>query len=1721
MTVLQRWIVQHAGRVAGKRRGRSLRSSAAGSGRVVLGALCAVLCFAAPPAAAQSLPDGRAYEMVTPLDNNGLEVGPGIPSTNGNVVNWESVGACCGATTAAAGELYQSTRTASGWTTKALTPTPRTPLVGLFEEQAPLWWSPDLSHTIYMTPASYAAGDDRPPGPGSTSYADLYEQGPTGSMSWLSQGTFPGAGTNPETATFDGATPDGAHVAFDTPEQLTANATGLADLNALPQFLYERNVAAGTTNLVNVTGSSTTTSLTAPATGHVSTTLGVSALGTDTTSLSDSAGPAVSTSLTANGLGPQATTLTAGAKGAVATALSASAGPPVSTTLIAAASAGATTINVADASNLVAGETITIGGATPETATISSVGTASPLQLSSTFGTAGAGSEQFANPQGVAVDQTSGDEYVVDAGNFRVEKFDTSGHFILAFGQDVDKTSGANVCTAASGDTCQAGTQGSAAGEFQTPAFVAVDNSGGPSAGDVYVGDSGDDTVSKFDSSGNLITSWGSSGQLSGSSTFGSIYGIAVDSTGNLLVINSGNQVYEFNQAGAAVTNFATVRGTNPSGLAVGSSGNLFKVNGDGSVEEVTSTGSDVGQVTQTSATELAVDPATGDLLVDTGSNVGLYEFDSSGDVMEPGGAPCAVVPGTGCGSTATFGSPTLSSGTGVAGSVGTAVYVADAGNSDVAIFVPSSGGTPITLTAPLASDHASGAAVTYAGDSSITVASTTGFAAGQQITIGSETATIASVTDATHLALSATLTSPHASGAAVSYAGDTSITVASTTGFAAGQPITIDTASSAETNTVASVTDATHLALTAPLGQDHASGAPISYAGDTSITVASTANLLAGEQITIDTGGSAETATIAEVTDATHLALNAPLANNHLSGAPVTHAGDTSITVASTTGFAAGQQITIDSETATIASVTDATHLSLTATLTSPHQAGATVTRLGDTSITVASTTGFGAGQQITIDTGGPQETATVASVTDATHLALTGPLSNNHASGAPVAYGGDTTITVASTTGIVAGQPVTIGTGAAEDTANIAAVPDATHITLTSGLVNNEPSGAPVEATPTLLSPDGAILGNGNFLGQEWLPADIYGTTTNAISSDGSKIFFESPPSSTGGGSSAEGVGPPNLYMRDESNSTTTLLGDSARYEGASQDGSLVFFTSNEGLGGDTNTDNELYEFNTTGAAIGPAKAMSAYPVSAGNSGTADGNVIGATAISNDGSHVYFVANGVLASNKNAQGQTATLDQPNFYVFDTANAKTTFIATLSPYDVSDCTPDCGPGSHPAVLAAEPDIDRPAVPTPDGTVLAFDSSANLTNQNPSGPATTLTAGASPGDTSITVASTTGFVAHRTIYLQTAGTGSEAVGIAAITDATHLQLNGGLVYGHSPGDSVTQLAAYEIYRYATADGSLTCVSCTPAGVTPTGSASFGAAGGGSYAPPGQGVPMSSDGSRIFFETPDPLVAGDINSSEDVYEWENGHVSLISDGRTSTGAALGGTTPSGNDVFLTTFAQLVPQDAGGYANIYDARVGGGFPAPSGPAPAPCDTAESCRRSIAPTVFFPVPGGTTLIQPSFVTPSITVSSISAKARRHFAQTGELTLTVQANAPGRIVASAHAKINGRQRTVASASVSVFATRGGKKTLKLHVDNVARKALAKKHKLVVQIAVGFSTTVQIGLPAPSGEVAVLTLTTKHDIAARKKAGVRRSAAKPAHRGRALVTQTASVTTR
>ncbi len=156
-------------------------------------------------------------------------------------------------------------------------------------------------------------------------------------------------------------------------------------------------------------------------------------------------------------------------------------------------------------------------------------------------GTKGAAAGRFSRANGIAVD-SAGDVYVVDTINQRVQKFDpTAGpnedeaEFLLTFGGEVNRTkteepgsteAERNLCTAASGDVCQAGTKGTGNGQFghwaPESSYIAV----GPND-EVYVGD--ENRIQRFNTGGGYVESIALPGET--------VQSLAVDpSSGNLYV---------------------------------------------------------------------------------------------------------------------------------------------------------------------------------------------------------------------------------------------------------------------------------------------------------------------------------------------------------------------------------------------------------------------------------------------------------------------------------------------------------------------------------------------------------------------------------------------------------------------------------------------------------------------------------------------------------------------------------------------------------------------------------------------------------------------------------------------------------------------------------------------------------------------------------------------------------------------------------------------------------------------------------------------------------------------------------------------------------------------------------------------------------------------------------------------------------------------------------
>lgn len=230
----------------------------------------------------------------------------------------------------------------------------------------------------------------------------------------------------------------------------------------------------------------------------------------------------------------------------------------------------------------------------------------------------------FSDVQGVAVDQATGDVYVLDtgAGEGSLLKFDASGKpmkFTGLPGEPLAIT----------------GLHGGGGSENE----LAVDSSTGPAKGDIYVAAS-----SSNGEQIDVIAPDGKSlGVLNESiAPWGETCGVAVDPAGNVYVGVYGGYVDKFVPTANPVTNSdytSSIVGANaPCNLAADTHGNVFTAKyGGGPVEryeaslfgELTASGS----IVDATGSTLAVDPTDNHVYVDTDGEVS--EFGASGEPFE------------------------------------------------------------------------------------------------------------------------------------------------------------------------------------------------------------------------------------------------------------------------------------------------------------------------------------------------------------------------------------------------------------------------------------------------------------------------------------------------------------------------------------------------------------------------------------------------------------------------------------------------------------------------------------------------------------------------------------------------------------------------------------------------------------------------------------------------------------------------------------------------------------------------------------------------------------------------------------------------------------------------------------------------------------------------------------------------------------------------------
>ncbi len=473
----------------------------------------------------------------------------------------------------------------------------------------------------------------------------------------------------------------------------------------------------------------------------------------------------------------------------------------------------------------------------------------------------------------------------------------------------------------------------------------------------------------------------------------------------------------------------------------------------------------------------------------------------------------------------------------------------------------------------------------------------------------------------------------------------------------------------------------------------------------------------------------------------------------------------------------------------------------------------------------------------------------------------------------------------------------------------------------------------------------PNGTPAGSGE-VGEEPQLGDESTNVRGAISTDGSRVIF-----------SGAGIEEPyevaeyhGLYMHDTQTGQTLQLnaaqgvgepvGEESEvgFQAASPDGSKVFFTDTAPLTPESaqrpvfaasNNSADLYEceiIETAGKLSCQLKDLTPNP--SGGSADVLNLVLG---VSETGEQVYFVANAALAPGAKPGDCTHIAQETpppdatcNLYVWH--DGTITFIATLSNEDSGDWGSLDGSGKEGAHVEPRPDLaDLTARISPDGEYLAFMSGQPLTgydNQDANEPS----------------------VRDQEVYLYQAGTRrltcvscSQNGPSSGVLD-TPLSGEGlGLVVDRR-GDWLGQYLAGSIPGW------------TPLGLdTATHQPRY----------------LSNSG-RLFFTSPDQLVPQASNGKEDVYEYEppgigsctqtTGCISLISSGSAQQESAFVEASENGDSAFFLTAQPLVAADHDTNYDLYDARVcTSSSPCLTNETSSqrPCEATQTCKPGSTPT------------------------------------------------------------------------------------------------------------------------------------------------------------------------
>jgi len=525
------------------------------------------------------------------------------------------------------------------------------------------------------------------------------------------------------------------------------------------------------------------------------------------------------------------------------------------------------------------------------------------------------------------------------------------------------------------------------------------------------------------------------------------------------------------------------------------------------------------------------------------------------------------------------------------------------------------------------------------------------------------------------------------------------------------------------------------------------------------------------------------------------------------------------------------------------------------------------------------------------------------------------------------------------------------------------------------------------------------------------------------NAVSDDLSRIFFTAVRLTSP--QPAE-VGRLAVFVRKDGNSTGVDVSQSqtdipndgpSRYETASPDGKYVFFTAKQGLAdNDDSAGPASCSAGEAGHRNGPGCDLYRYSVDGGtltdltvpgdDSNAGGAGVAGAIGTSDDGSRVYFAARGQLVPGKGpSEAQNLADNSYSIYLSETSEDFPNGKLKFVGTIVHNIDSD----TENVLLVTSTRAVGPPLRsrvTPDGRHLLFESRASLTGIDSNG--------------------------RSQAYLYSADTDT--------TVCVSCRRDGKPPVGEAD-PSVPPIP----------------VESRPIPLTSNGDASN------PLSPPRS---LTDDGRRVFFSMYDRLAVGAIEGRSNLYQWEDGQISLIGTSSApgysirNTDLAFGGASANGDDVYFTTVDKYSWQDIDAKPDVYDARVGGGFAAPPTPE-APCDplVAAGCHGAggseTGAVVDTGQPGEGDLM--SAPRAALSVRGLSKAQRARLIAGRRVGVAVRVSRPGAVSLRGTATIGGFRVTVLSASRN--GTAAGTVRIPVALSRAARRHIARTGGLRVTL--------------------------------------------------------------